>query len=92
MQDMRSEGHGRIFIEAGNGVYTPLGEVTEADLTCGYDEQEEYKHYYDKESTYEFEFKGDFDEFYRAVLGKGYYNAMVLKRDGYLSPKNGMYT
>ena len=31
----------------------------------------------------------DTDLLMRAVLGQSMYNAMVLKRDGYLSPQNG---
>jgi len=31
----------------------------------------------------------DTDMLMRAVLGQSMYNAMVLKRDGYLSPQNG---
>ena len=65
----------------------PVGELKEVNL----DDVEPTES--DVGSTHTMEFTADAeidtDMLMRAVLGQSMYNAMVLKRDGYLSPKNG---
>ena len=62
-----------------------LGEVSELDLTC-----EDSEPFNFDSKPIEIPVKFDNDP-YRAFLPQGMYNAYVLKRDGYLSPKNGWF-
>lgn len=76
----------KIFFASYDG--KPVGELKEIDLEANVEPTE-----LDVGSTGTIEFTADAnidtDMLMRAVLGQGMYNAMVLKRDGYLSPKNG---
>ena len=63
----------------------PVGELKEVNL----DDVEPTKLDVGSTDTIEFTADMDTDKLMRAVLGQSMYNAMVLKRDGYLSPQNG---
>ena len=64
----------------------PVEELKEIDLESDVEPTK-----LDVGSTIEFTADAniDTDLLMRAVLGQSMYNAMVLKRDGYLSPQNG---
>lgn len=68
----------------------PIGELKEIDLESNIEANVEPTKL-DVGSTHTIEFTADMDtdKLMRAVLGQSLYNAMVLKRDGYLSPQNG---
>lgn len=66
----------------------PVRELKEIDLESNIESNVEPTKL-DVGSTIEFTADMDTDKLMRAVLGQSMYNAMVLKRDGYLSPKNG---
>lgn len=73
------------FGDENGNIIGKLGEVSEVELTC--EDTEPLK--FDNKSI-EIPVKFDNDP-YRAFLPQGMYNAYVLKRDGYLSPKNGWF-
>lgn len=80
-----------LYLMDENGEKHELGHIEEAELTTDSDEGEPLDHYFDSEPielTAEFENPSDLE---KLVCGfdKGLYNGHVLKRDGYLSPKNG---
>lgn len=64
-----------------------LGEVTELELTCEDTEPLKFDN-----SAIEIPVEFDKDLLLRTILPQGEYNAYVLKRDGYLNPKNGWFT
>lgn len=75
-----------VFGTADGEVIDKLGSVNESELTVNEDESRNF--FTDK--TYEASMEFTCDPF-RAFLPQGMYNAYVLKRDGYLSPKNGWF-
>lgn len=66
----------------------PVGELKEINLESNIESDVEPTGI-NVGSTLEFTADMDTDKLMRAVLGQSMYNAMVLKRDGYLSPQNG---
>ena len=73
------------FGDENGNIIGKLGEVSEVELTC--EDTEPVKL---NTEPIEIEAKWDCDPM-RAFLPQGMYNAYVLKRDGYLSPKNGWF-
>lgn len=69
------------FGDADGNIIGKLGSISEAELTS-----DDEKFLDSTEMTFEGEFTTDP---MRAFLPQGLYNGYVLKRDGYLSPKNG---
>lgn len=70
------------FGDADGNIIGKLGSISEVELTS-----DDEKMLLDStEMTFEGEFTADP---FRAFLPQGLYNGYVLKRDGYLSPKNG---
>lgn len=72
-----------IYYQAENGEYKALNEVKDVDLTVD-DDSEILISPEPVEITAE---TAEFD--LSVIIPQGYRNAEILKRDGYLSPKNG---
>ena len=72
------------FGDADGNIIGKLGSISEVELTS--DDCDEKMLLDSTEMTFEGEFTTDP---MRAFLPQGLYNGYVLKRDGYLSPKNG---
>lgn len=72
------------FGDADGNIIGKLGSISEVELTS--DDCDEKMLLGSTEMTFEGEFTADP---MRAFLPQGLYNGYVLKRDGYLSPKNG---
>lgn len=70
------------FGDADGNIIGKLGSISEAELTS----DDEKMFLGSTEMTFEGRFTVDP---FRAFLPQGLYNGYVLKRDGYLSPKNG---
>lgn len=72
------------FGDADGNIIGKLGNISEAELTS--DDCDDKMFLGSTEMTFEGEFTADP---MRAFLPQGLYNGYVLKRDGFLSPKNG---
>lgn len=80
----------KFFYENEND-FVEIGEVKDIDLTC--DEAECERLFNPEPIELKGEIQGDMEDLLnRIVLGQGRYNAMRLKKDGFLSPKNGWIT
>lgn len=73
------------FGDADGNIIGKLGSISEVELTVD-DDCGEKMFSEPTEMTFEGKFTADP---FRAFLPQGLYNGYVLKRDGYLSPKNG---
>ena len=76
----------KIYIQDESGNIQALGELTELDLTPLEDDDSVIMPINCEPIEIECGIQG---YILRAILQQGKYNAYVLKRDGYLSPKNG---
>lgn len=82
--------NGTVFFQNDDGVYTPVAHINDADITVE-EEPDITVEESDKLMAWpeEITINCDADELLQAILPPGKYNAYVLKRDGYLSEKNG---
>lgn len=69
-----------------NGEYVPVKCISEVELTT---ETEELPEYF-RNTEFSADISLDVDEFLKVVLPRGYYNAYRLRKDKYLSEKNGL--
>lgn len=78
-----------FFYETEDG-YRAVGEISELELSAETVEDDEIRSRFLDSKSMEMTAKiEDVDRLERLLLGQSRYNAMVLKRDGYLSPENG---
>lgn len=77
--------NGTLIFQNDDGMYTPVGYINDVDITVE-EEPDELMAWPEQE---EITINCDADELLQAILPPGEYNAYVLKRDGYLSEKNG---
>ena len=77
------------MVKNDDGTYAPLCHISEAELTTETDEDTRYLGD-TAEFTGTFSTEMDEKDILRLLLPRGMANARILKRDGYLSPENGV--
>lgn len=93
-----SMGLDHIFVSTPDGELHELGELSEADISLSEEEVKKSDSLFSSEVEFKSEVEITIAEgkrklnpyrFFASGCDKSTYNAMALKEDGYLSPKNG---
>lgn len=78
----------RIYFETENG-FKEIGKAENIELSAEEIDGDEVKRYFNSEPIEMTVRIENIDRFERMLLGQSAYNAMKLRKDGYLSPENG---